>query len=106
MRQDWQKLIESYIAQGPNLRAAIVIIDVRREEIPPSDLQMIEYLRSVEVSCIPVFTKIDKLNRSKLARVKKIQARQLPAECEPVFFSAVTRDGLLELGRRIDDCVA
>ena len=106
MRQDWQKLIESYIDQGSNLRAVIVIIDVRREEIPPSDLQMIEYLRSVEVPCIPVFTKIDKLNRSKLARMKKLHARQLPAECEPAFFSAVTRDGLAELGRRIDDCVA
>ena len=101
MRRDWQALIEGYISNSENLRASIVIIDVRREKIPESDIQMMEYLLSVDVPCIPVLTKIDKLNRSKLARMKKIHARQLPGSTEPVLFSAVTKDGLSELRKRI-----
>ena len=102
MRRDWQALIEGYISNRESLRASIVIIDVRREKIPESDMQMMDYLLSVDVPCIPVLTKIDKLNRSKLARMKKIHARQLPGPCEPVLFSAVTKDGLSDLRKRID----
>jgi GTP-binding protein len=101
MRRDWQALIEGYLSDRDNLRASIVIIDVRREKIPESDMQMMEYLLSLDVPCIPVLTKIDKLNRSKLARMKKIHARQLPDSCEPVLFSAVTKDGLNDLRKRI-----
>jgi len=100
-RRDWQALMEGYISNRENLRASVVIIDVRREEIPESDMQMMDYLLSVEVPCIPVLTKIDKLNRSKLAQMKKIHARQLPGSFEPVFFSAVTKDGLTDLRKRI-----
>ncbi len=101
MRSDWQKLIEGYLSDRPSLRATVVIIDVRREEIPESDVQMMDYLLSVDVPCIPVLTKIDKLNRSKLAKMKKIHMRQLPKGCEPVLFSAVTKAGLSELQKRI-----
>jgi GTP-binding protein len=101
MRRDWRQLIEGYLSDRPSLRASIVIIDVRREKIPESDIQVMDYLLSVDVPCIPVLTKIDKLNRSKLAKMKKIHARQLPKDCEPVLFSAVTKDGLKELNKRI-----
>ncbi len=101
MRRDWQVLIEGYLGNRPNLRAAVVIIDSRREVIPDSDIQMMEYLDSVDVPCVPVFTKIDKLNRSKIARMKKVHARRLPSGSEPILFSALTREGLGELNARI-----
>jgi GTP-binding protein len=105
-QQDWQRLIEGYLGRRPNLRATVVIVDVRRETIPPTDLQMMEYLISVDVPCLPVFTKIDKLKRSELARMKKAHARQLPPEFTPALFSAVTREGLPELNRRISTYLA
>ena len=79
----------------------VVIIDARREDIPSSDVQMMDFLRAVDVPCIPVFTKVDKLNRSGLARIKKLHGRRFPPEYQPLFFSAVTKEGLKELGRRI-----
>jgi GTP-binding protein len=79
----------------------VVIIDARREEIPDSDLQMIEFLQAVDVPCIPVFTKVDKLNRSALARVRRLTAKRLPPEYPPVFFSAVTKEGKQELEKQI-----
>lgn len=106
MQESWRQLMEGYIGGRPNLRAAVVIIDVRREAIPEMDLQMIDYLSSVKVACVPVLTKVDKLSRSALARLKKAHARQLPSEAHPTLFSAVTREGLSELRNRIADYLA
>lgn len=97
MRAEWPKLIESYIGKRPNLRAVVVIIDARREQIPMSDVHMIDYLLSEHVPCIPVFTKIDKLNRSGLARIKRLHENSFPGGYRPVFFSAVTKAGFKEL---------
>jgi GTP-binding protein len=93
MQQSWQRLVEGYISRRENLKAVVVIIDARREEIPPADLQMIEYVLSIGVHCIPAFTKADKLNRSAQARLKKNTFSQLPADVEPVLFSSVTGEG-------------
>ncbi len=106
MRRDWQELMEGYIGHRPNLMAAVVIIDIRREAIPSSDLQMMDYLSAVEVPCIPVMTKVDKLSRSKRAQMKKIHARQLPSDSRPTLFSAVTREGVGELQKRIAERLA
>jgi len=101
MKRGWRALMEGYMGDRPSLRAAVVIIDVRRETIPEADTQMMDYLGSVGVPCIPVLTKIDKLSRSKLAQAKKACSRQLPEGAEPVFFSAVTKEGLNDLRKRI-----
>lgn len=106
MQQGWRQLLEGYIGGRPNLKAAVVIIDVRREAIPSMDLQMMDYLSSVKVPCVPVLTKVDKLSRSELARIRKTHARQLPPEAHPTLFSAVTREGLSELRKRIADYLA
>ncbi len=101
MQQSWHQLIEGYIGNRPNLRTIVLIIDARREQIPPTDLQMVDYILSVKVPYVPVLTKIDKLNRSELARLKKTLFSQFPPGFEPILFSAVTREGLAELQKRI-----
>ncbi|MBI5118339.1 YihA family ribosome biogenesis GTP-binding protein [Candidatus Poribacteria bacterium] len=105
MRRGWHELIEGYISGRPNLAAVIVLIDSRREEIPDADLQMIDYLCHIRISSIPVFTKIDKLNRSELARLKQAAIRKLPESSESIFFSAVTCEGVADLLNRIDGCL-
>jgi GTP-binding protein len=105
MRQEWQALVEGYLSQRPTLRATVVIIDIRREPIPESDIEMIEYLRAVNVPWIPVLTKADKLSRNQQARMKKIHANSLPSGSEPVLFSAVTGEGLAELQKRLAECL-
>ncbi|RJP19188.1 MAG: YihA family ribosome biogenesis GTP-binding protein [Candidatus Abyssobacteria bacterium SURF_5] len=97
MQRGWQRLIEQYMEKRPNLKAVVVIIDARRERIPPADLQMIEYVLSLGIVCIPVFTKIDKLTRSERAALKRNGFAQLPARVEAHLFSALTGDGKKEL---------
>jgi len=101
MRKSWQDLMETYLTQRLNLKATVVIIDVRREEIPSSDMQMVDFLQSAQVPCIPVFTKADKLNRGALAQAVRLHKKQLPAQYEPILFSAVTKQGLQDLSRGI-----
>jgi len=106
MRQSWQQLMEGYIGNRPNLRAVVVIIDARREIIPPQDLQMVDYLHSVRVPCIPALTKADKLSRSELAHRERSLKTQLASDAQPLFFSAVTGLGKTDLWRRIAICLA
>jgi GTP-binding protein len=93
MQQSWRRLIEDYISRRENLKAVVVILDARREQIQASDLQMIEYVLSIGIPCIPVFTKVDKLNRSEQARLRKDVFSQLSADLKPIPFSAVTGEG-------------
>jgi GTP-binding protein len=106
IQRSWQQLVESYIGKRPTLKAVVVIIDARREEIPAADLQMIEWVLSVDVPCIPVFTKVDKLTRSEQARLKKHGFAQLPRGLEPILFSSLTCEGDRALLKRIIDSLA
>ncbi len=106
MRESWQGLIEGYLSERPALRAVVVIIDIRRKDIPETDIQMMDYLSDMDVPCIPVMTKVDKLNRSERARMKKLHARQLPPETSTILFSAVTKEGVPELWKRLADYLA
>lgn len=101
MRESWQDLIEGYLNERESLKAVVVIIDIRRKEIPETDIHMMEYLADVNVPCIPVMTKVDKLNRSQRARMKKLHDRQLPDVGRPTLFSSITREGVPELWKRL-----
>jgi GTP-binding protein len=102
-RDSWRRLIEEYIGKRETLRAVVVIIDVRREEIPSTDLQMIEYLHSIGVPAIIALTKADKLSRSQLSRALRARQRQLPSGAEIIPFSAVTGEGVRELSQKIEE---
>lgn len=102
-RDSWRRLMEQYIGNRENLRTVVVLIDVRREEIPSTDAQMIEYLESVGVPAIIVFTKADKLSRSQLSRRLKAQQRHIPAGLEIIPFSAVTGEGVRELSKKLEE---
>lgn len=70
-RKSWGPLIEGFLRTRAGLHAAVVIVDVRRG-LEPDDVQLVEFLRSVDVRPIIVATKLDKLpkNKQKLALQK------------------------------------
>lgn len=97
-RKSWGPLIEGFLAERPGLRGAVVIVDIRRG-IQEDDLQLIEFLESVDVTPIVVATKIDKLPASK----RKLAVAQLKKDVgRPVTpYSSVTGDGRDKLWRRL-----
>ena len=102
-RKSWGPLIEGFLRDRPGLRGAVVILDVRRGA-EDDDLQLLEFLRSVEVTPIVVATKIDKLPASKRKPAVTKLRQRLGTSVVP--YSSVTGDGraalwnrLLEVGR-------
>ncbi len=97
-RRSWGPLIEGFLRERPGLRGAIVIIDIRRG-VQDDDLQLLEFLDSIEVTPILVATKTDKLPASKRKLAVETLRRELG---RPVTgYSSVTGDGREALWKRI-----
>jgi len=97
-RRSWGPLIEGFLRERPGLRGAIVIIDIRRGA-QDDDLQLLEFLDSIEVTPILVATKTDKLPSSK----RKLAVTTLRRELDRplIGYSSVTGDGRDALWKRI-----
>src|SRR5690606_2176922 len=64
-KEKFQKLIEDYIIERPNLVNLFVLIDSRHEP-QKIDLEFMEWLGELEIPFSMVFTKTDKLGSGKL----------------------------------------
>jgi GTP-binding protein len=97
-RKSWGPLIERFLTERPGLRAVIVILDVRRGA-EPDDLQLLEFLDSLEISSLVVGTKTDKLPASK--RKLALQALQREVGRPVLPYSSVSGEGRERLWTRI-----
>jgi GTP-binding protein len=103
MRDQWRKLIEAYVERTEALRTIVFLLDARHEP-QPADHLMLDWLVEAQVPFIPVLTKIDKLPKTKRRAAAKGLEKKAPvlAACEPVLFSAKTREGRDALLERIE----
>ena len=97
-RRSWGPLIEGFLRERPGLRGAVVIIDIRRG-VQDDDLQLLEFLDSIEVTPILVATKIDKLPASKRKLAVAAVRRELDRPL--IGYSSVTGDGRVAVWSRI-----
>lgn len=91
----WRTLVERYLTSREQLRAVIVIVDVRRG-VREEDRRLLDFLDAHEIPAVVVATKIDKLGRG--ARTRRLA--EMTAEhrgTELVAFSASTGEGVEEL---------
>ena len=108
----WAKLIESYFAQGRDIRLVLSLVDVRhpptddmRHKPTQADIDMINFLIDNEFPFIVVPTKCDKLSPSRLkSRLEELSAQlPCPGEIQLFPFSSVTGRGVEELRKLFDD---
>lgn len=94
-RQQWQRLIESYLIDSPNLRGVVIIVDIRRgpEE---EEAALCDFLTHHQRSFILVATKCDKLKRGQIEQQRKVIAERL-GSIPPLLFSAESGLGKEEL---------
>lgn len=94
----WKHMVETYLRNRSNLKAVVVILDIRRE--PSSgDLELLGWLKYYDIQTIPVLTKTDKLSRQK-AKMRADMIRNTLVDFSPVshtLFSAKTRQGRKEI---------
>ena len=100
----WQELINGYLQGDRDLRAVLLLIDMRH---PPTanDLQMVNFLIDTEMPFAIVLTKADKLNKTERAARLAALPDELPQyeDLNVTVFSSVTGEGVDVLRALIED---
>jgi GTP-binding protein len=93
-REAWGKMIETYITTREQLKAVVLIVDLRH---PPSvdDKMMYEFLKHYEIPCVVIATKADKIPKGKWQKHLKITKETLDLDKNDhiVLFSSETGEG-------------
>lgn len=107
VKASWGHMVEAYLRGRTNLRAVVVILDIRREPTK-GDLDLLSWLRHYGIETILVITKTDKLSRQKALHRMKALTRDLGDLCPggPILFSARTREGRAEIWNRINSAIS
>ncbi len=79
VKEEWKELVERYLTRRANLRAVVVIVDLRRG-VTADDAQLINFLAAQAIPAIIVATKADKLGHNDRTR----RARELTQELAPL----------------------
>lgn len=95
-KQEWQKLIEAYLANRSSLTLSFLLLDARRGWMD-MDLELKQWLEFHNRRYQVIVTKIDKL-KSKNQQIVGLASirKQIPGQ-EPVPFSAVDGRGVREI---------
>jgi GTP-binding protein len=96
-------MIEKYLSSRENLKAVVLILDIRRTP-NEEDAQLLNWLARREIAAILVVTKTDKLSKTSQAKQLRIIAEALEIDAdELVLFSAKSRQGRDVLWRTLVD---
>ena len=100
----WQELINGYLQDDRDLRAVLLLIDMRH---PPTknDIQMVNFLIDMEMPFAIVLTKADKLNKTERAARLAALPQELPQfeDINVTVFSSVTGEGVEPLRELIEE---
>lgn len=96
----WAPMLEEYLRDTHQLRAVVVLLDMRREP-DERDARMIAWLKHYNIPAVYVFTKADKLNRQEFLRAEQTVSPGLGITDRIIPTSATSGLGLDELRSRI-----
>jgi len=101
-KKSWQRMIEIYLSHRDNLRAVVVILDIRRDP-SKGDAELIQWLKEYRRKVILVLTKSDKLSRHQVISRAQSIGEELKGISEdlPTVFSAKTKQGREEIWGKI-----
>jgi GTP-binding protein len=93
VRLKWKPMVETYLSGRSNLRALVLVMDIRR--IPgPQELELISWVKPFGIACIPVMSKCDKLSNNEQIKQQAAAVKALgPSGKDLLVFSAKTRKG-------------
>jgi GTP-binding protein len=93
-RAAWGRMIETYFTSREQLKAAVLIVDLRH---PPTqdDVMMYDFLKHYGIPCIIIATKADKIPRGKWQKYLKVtkETLDLDENDQIVLFSSETGEG-------------
>ncbi|MBQ9518740.1 MAG: YihA family ribosome biogenesis GTP-binding protein [Firmicutes bacterium] len=103
-QQKWGKMIEGYLLKREELKAIILLVDIRHEP-GENDRMMYDWLKHYGHNIIIVATKSDKLKRSQIDKHKKMLKTAFNMEKDDILlpFSSETKNGKDELWEIIEN---
>lgn len=106
IREKWGKLIERYLHGSSMLKLVFLLVDIRHEP-SENDRIMYEWVVSNGYEPIIIATKLDKINRSQVAKNVKAIRNKLGISNDVVVipFSATTKQGRDEIWKLIEDSI-
>jgi GTP-binding protein len=105
-KAEWRPLIEGYLANSPQLRGVVQLLDARHDPTE-DDRQMLDFLAEVGVPTIIAITKVDKLGSSEVRQRIEDVTGALGLDPEQVVpFSARTGAGRDELASALMELLA
>jgi len=105
-REKWGKMIEKYLNTSKQLKAVLLLIDIRHEP-SANDRNMYEWIQYNGFEPIIIATKLDKINRSQVQKHVKMVREGLGAKKETTIipFSSETMQGREELWQLIEGLI-
>lgn len=90
-REAWGKMIETYFTSREQLRAAVLVVDLRHSPTG-DDVMMYDFLKHYEIPVIVIATKADKIPKGKWQKHLKVVKEKLDIEPgdKVVVFSSET----------------
>lgn len=97
-REKWGKMIERYLRKSNCLRLVFLLVDIRHEP-SQNDCDMYEWILANGFKPIVIATKLDKINRSQVAKQTKLVRETLGMKKDGILipFSAETKQGRDEI---------
>ncbi len=108
MRAKWEKMIMDYLFKRLNLMNTFILVDSRHEP-QKSDLELFQRYGANQLPFTIVFTKIDKLNKNKLAKNIAVYKKELLNQWEElppmILSSAIDNNGLDDILSSIEESI-
>jgi GTP-binding protein len=98
LREHWQRTIDAYLRKRQSLRGLVLIADVRHA-LTAFDRQMLAFCKTIELPCVMLLSKADKLARAPLRTRQRAVDEEIAKEnwrATTIPFSATTRNGVAE----------
>ena len=101
VRRSWGPMIEGYLGNRPNLRAVVVVMDLRRG-VEEDDYELIMAAPHFGIQPVMVFTKADKFKKNAREQRRRELARDIEANPgELILFSSTQGMGRQTLWKRL-----
>lgn len=98
LREHWEKTIERYLRERQSLRALVLIMDIRHP-LKDVDCQLLAFCAEIELPCLCLLTKADKLSRGPAKTALEKAQRDIEAagwQADVRLFSATKKTGVEE----------
>ena len=104
LRAKWGKMIERYLKKSEQLKLIFLLVDIRHEP-SENDRDMYDWIVHNGFQPIVIATKLDKINRSQIAKQTKLirTSLKMPKEGILIPFSAETKQGRDEVWNKIEE---